>query len=102
MYTDPGGKLQWQESFGGPGYDAAKAVLQAPDGNYIVAGDRESCSNEGVDFWLIKLDRVSDEHGTGGTQSEDVHTQTPGTPGFGWGVTCGILFWYYCVLRKHP
>jgi len=59
---DETGKIQWQRSYGGSGYDYAMSVQQTRDGGYIVAGstnsnDRDVSENHGLfDYWVLKLD----------------------------------------------
>lgn len=63
----PAGSLIWQKSYGGTGSDYATSVVQAPDGNYVVAGYSGSTNgditgNKGYDdFWIIK---ISENDGT--------------------------------------
>lgn len=55
------GDLIWEKSFGGDQIDEARAILAADDGNFIIAGDTRSSSNDvtdnngGADLWLIKI-----------------------------------------------
>lgn len=58
------GTLVWQKTFGGSEDDEGEAVLETPDGGYIVAGHTESSNgdvndNNGVlDIWVIKLNKT--------------------------------------------
>lgn len=54
-------QIQWQKSYGGPGWDEAKSIHQTTDGGYIVAGASwenggDVSGNHGLDYWLVKLD----------------------------------------------
>lgn len=55
------GSLIWEKSFGGSEIDEARAIVPSGDGNFIVAGDTRSNSNNvsnnngGADLWLIKV-----------------------------------------------
>jgi hypothetical protein len=61
------GRLQWQKSYGGTGYDWATSILQTQGGGYIVTGSTASYDGDvtgyhtGVgcscytDYWVIKL-----------------------------------------------
>jgi hypothetical protein len=55
------GDLVWEKSFGGQEIDEARAVIASDDGNFIIAGDTRSStddvsSNNGAaDLWLIKI-----------------------------------------------
>ncbi|MBE0523818.1 MAG: PKD domain-containing protein [Methanosarcinales archaeon] len=95
MKTDSKGKLQWQESFGGTGYDVARSVLQTLDGGYIIGGDLDSCSNEGIDFWLIKLGGISGEPEGGNIRTDGEPVKTPNIPGFSASVS--VLGLMVCV-----
>lgn len=60
------GTIEWQKSFGGSSDDIADSIIQANDGNYIVAG--YTFSNNGdvngnhgsSDCWIIKLNATGD------------------------------------------
>ncbi len=55
------GAIEWEESFGGSGYDQAKAIKITPDGGCIIAGysdsnDGDVTGNHGnIDCWIVKL-----------------------------------------------
>jgi hypothetical protein len=99
--TDPDGKLQWQESFGGTGHDVARSVLLAPDGGLVVAGDKDSCSEQGIDFWLIKLGGIPAEPEGGNAPTDGEPVQTPDIPGFDAAVAVmGLLVWVGLVRRR--
>ena len=63
--TDPNGNEQWNQIFGGTGYDAAHSVRQTDDGGYIVAGETESYGAMGEfrhrNSWLVKTDPNGNE-----------------------------------------
>lgn len=54
-------EIEWQTVVGGTDKDEAKALFQAPDGGYIVAGESESndgdltVNNGDRDWWVVKL-----------------------------------------------
>tara|TARA_B100001250_G_scaffold267756_1_gene230985 strand:- start:6 stop:812 length:807 start_codon:yes stop_codon:yes gene_type:complete len=58
--TDGNGIEQWNQLFGGTGYDVGYSVQQTIDGGYIIAGrkehSKESSKDPGYDLYLIKTD----------------------------------------------
>jgi hypothetical protein len=107
--TDQDGYVQWEMTFGGTCHDdVAKSVLLAPDGGLVVAGDKDTCSDQGIDFWLIKLGGIpaEPEGGDGPTDGEPVQTpgvpiDTPDIPGFSAVVAVmGLLVWVYLGGRR--
>ena len=61
---DAKGELEWQKVYGGEGDDQLQAVLQARDGNFLLAGSSSSATTgnknasngRGTDFWMLKVD----------------------------------------------
>ena len=55
------GDLLWEKSFGGEEIDQARAIVKSGDGNFVIAGDTRSNSNDvsnnngAADLWLIKI-----------------------------------------------
>ena len=104
--TEPDGHVQWEMTFGGTGHDVVRSVLQAYDGGLVVAGDKDWCSEQGTDFWLVKLggipaepegrDALADGEPlqTPDAPTEGKPVQTPDMPGFGAAVAViGLLVW---------
>jgi hypothetical protein len=56
--TDANGNKEWDETFGGPGYDADEFLdaRQTTDGGYIIAAETSSYGAGSCDAWLIKTD----------------------------------------------
>ncbi|MBA3649481.1 MAG: T9SS type A sorting domain-containing protein [Chitinophagales bacterium] len=62
LKLDMQGKLIWQKSLGGSGYESAFSVHKTSDQGYIIAGTSDS--NDGdvtdnhnsLDFWIVKID----------------------------------------------
>ena len=58
---DAGGDIEWQRSFGGPGFDAGYDVILTVDAGYLItawtdqAGGDVSEHNGSIDFWIVKL-----------------------------------------------
>lgn len=69
--TDPGGEVQWERTFGGPGLDIAQDVVAARDGSYLVVGYTESFGAGENDIYAVRLD----------AQGELVWENTYGTTG---------------------
>ncbi len=54
--TDAFGNMEWNQTYGGAGYDGAYSVVATSDGGYALAGYTYSYSTGDSDFWLIKTD----------------------------------------------
>ena len=55
--TYSNGTRQWEQYYGGMGYDYASCVQQANDSGYILAGGTDSFSSDGSrEVWLVKTD----------------------------------------------
>jgi hypothetical protein len=67
---DPNGGIEWQKTYGGPGFDLAHSVQQTRDGGYITAGWTGSFGTGNTDMWLLKLD------GTGGIEWQKTYGGT--------------------------
>jgi predicted secreted protein len=52
--TDSSGTLQWSQTYGGAGDEAANALVQTSDGGYALAGWTTSYGAGDADFWLVK------------------------------------------------
>ncbi len=107
--TDPDGYVQWEMTFGGTGQDdVARSVLLAPDGGLVVAGDKDWFTEQGTDFWLIKLGGIpaEPEGGDAPTDGEPVQTpgvpiDTPDIPGFSAAMAVmGLLVWVCLAGRR--
>jgi PKD repeat protein len=100
--TDPDGYVQWEMTFGGTGQDdVARSVLLASDGGLVVAGDKDWFTEQGTDFWLIKLGGIPAEPEGGDELTDGKPVQTPDIPGFGAAVAVmGLLFWGDSLLRR--
>lgn len=77
------GKLEWSKSFGGSGDDRGTAIIQLPDGGYLVGGESSSTNGDmqsqhhgGLDSWVAKLTskgRILWEKHYGGSGNEKVN-----------------------------
>jgi len=54
--TDALGNKEWEQTFGGSGWDYAYSVEQTTDGGYIMAGHTDSYGAGGEDVYLVKTD----------------------------------------------
>jgi outer membrane lipoprotein-sorting protein len=55
MVGGVGGQTYWKKTYGGAGYDEARAITPTPDGNFIVAGDTYTPGATGEDVYLLKI-----------------------------------------------
>ncbi len=64
--VDDNGKLLWEKTFGGSGFDAARSIKLSADGGFIITGnsksaDKDATFNNGEnDLWLIKTSSKGD------------------------------------------
>jgi uncharacterized delta-60 repeat protein len=102
------GTIQWQKTFGGTGFDDARAgpIQQTADGGYVVAGRTDSFGAGRSDFWVLKLT----EDGTiqwqktyGGRADDQPHSiQQTSDGGYvvaGWTSSFGAGDWDFWVLK---
>jgi len=54
---DKNGDMLWQKTYGGKGWDMAKAITQTKDGGFIMTGYTESFGNGWNDVYVIKIDQ---------------------------------------------
>jgi predicted secreted protein len=53
------GNMEWNQTYGGTGYDSGSSVANTTDGGYIILGTTDSFGAGGKDLWLVK----ANEHG---------------------------------------
>jgi len=58
--TDAGGDTIWTRTYGGPGSDEARSVVQTLDGGYVIAGETGSFGAGHLDVYLVKTDMNGD------------------------------------------
>jgi len=54
--TDSSGKMQWNKSYGGTGFDSAYSITQTIEKGYVLVGWTRSYGAGDWDFWLVKTD----------------------------------------------
>ncbi|UCH63817.1 MAG: hypothetical protein JSU77_05060 [Fidelibacterota bacterium] len=59
--TDVSGQVVWENTWGGDVFDGANSIIQADDGNLVIAGKTRSNGAEGADSLLIKIDQDGNE-----------------------------------------
>ena len=71
--TDSAGHMEWNQTYGGTGYEYALSVVQTSDGGYALAGDKRSSDLVNGYFWLVKTNSTGHEQWNrtyGGTSDE--------------------------------
>jgi hypothetical protein len=61
LKTDSQGNESWSKTFGGPGLDVGRSVVETRDGDYVVAGSTESFGVPESDVYVIKTDSQGNE-----------------------------------------
>ena len=56
LTLNPDGQAQRERTYGGPGWEEARSIVQTSDGGYAFAGSTESFGAVGEDGWIVKLD----------------------------------------------
>ena len=54
--VDSIGNLEWNQTYGGSGFEFANSLALASDGGYTLAGSTSSFGEGSVDVWLVKVD----------------------------------------------
>lgn len=90
--TDTDGNVEWNQTYGGPGYDAANAMVQTGDGGYAIAGQTYSFGAGNSDCWLVKVDSSGSLqwNRTYGTTTDDESTSVIQTSDGGYAVVGNI------------
>ena len=61
LRTDAAGEILWEKTYGGEGYDAGQSISETGDGNLLIAGTTTSFGAQGMDAYLLKVDRDGKE-----------------------------------------
>jgi len=75
LKLDAAGDTIWVRTYGGDRSDGSRSVIEASDGNYVVAGYTNSWSAGDTDIYVIKMDPDGNliwEHTIGGTRGDEV------------------------------
>ena len=78
------GRVSWQKTFGGSGFDRAHSIRQISGGGYIVAGITQSFDSGNDDIWVLKLDSLGNlvwEKGLVGNCSYEANSVVEATDG---------------------
>jgi len=57
--TDSYGNLEWNQTYGGPGYDYARSLIETSDGGYAIGGNYDPTYEDPFgdrDLWVVKTD----------------------------------------------
>jgi len=90
LRLDHFGKLLWTHTYGGSRFDAAYDILEAKNGDILIAGETESWNgdvhwNYGLnDFWICRLNAVGDllwERNLGGSWQDQAQAIIEGADG---------------------
>jgi len=85
---DAAGAVEWQRALGGSMFDDGRAVLECPDGGFLIAGGTSSNDGDvsgnhgGGDGWVVKLNAAGEvdwQRTYGGTEADVIFdlTETP-------------------------
>ncbi|MBN1137411.1 MAG: DUF885 family protein, partial [Anaerolineae bacterium] len=61
LRTDAAGEIVWEKTYGGEGYDGGQSIAEAGDGKLLITGVTSSFDTEGIDAYLLKVDREGNE-----------------------------------------
>ncbi len=70
--TDASGNMEWDQTFGGTGFEYGKDVQQASDGGYVVAGGNSSNATGDESVYIVKTDESGNE------ESSQIMSISPG------------------------
>jgi hypothetical protein len=56
--VDSLGNMEWNQTYGGSGYESVSTIIATNDGGYALAGSTQSFGAGSSDFWLIKVDSL--------------------------------------------
>ncbi len=56
--VDSLGNLEWNQTYGGSGYESVSTIIGTSDGGYALACSTQSFGAGSSDFWLIKVDSL--------------------------------------------
>jgi hypothetical protein len=59
--TDAAGEVLWETTYEKEGYQGGQAILETNDGGLLISGGTSSSSTNGMDVYLLKVDRDGNE-----------------------------------------
>ncbi|MDH5779714.1 MAG: LamG domain-containing protein [Candidatus Bathyarchaeota archaeon] len=86
--TDSTGHVEWNQTYGATGHDAAYSIVQTADGGYTIAGFTNSYGAGHYDFWVVKTNSTGhvEWNQTYGTTGHDAAYSIVQTADGGYGV----------------
>ena len=76
---DANGNMQWNQTYGGEGWDEAYSLVESSDGGFALAGRTNSFGAGNYDFWLVKTDAYGNmvwNQTYGGTENDCAYSLT--------------------------
>lgn len=61
LRTDAAGEILWEKTYGVEGFDAGQSISETGDGNLLIAGTTTSFGAQGMDAYVLKVDRDGKE-----------------------------------------
>jgi len=99
LKIDNNGNEQWNQTFGGIGYDVGFSILELSDGCYIIVGYTESFGLGKKDMWLIKTDILGNMiwNKTYGGCDDDIGESIQSTNDGGYIIVGNTFSWGSCL-----
>jgi len=75
--VDSSGSLEWNQTYGGSGFEFVSTIIETNDGGYLLASSTTSFGTGDTDVWLIKINSIGDvewNHTYGESQNDFVNS----------------------------